>query len=205
MWIALGAALFGLSLGFAFFDSFGVPPDGEVRRVTVAVVFTGTFERVDAGLQLLHAGVVPRLYISGVNANAGILPDGFVSQFSQRNPNIADLRRLVECCAEWGVNANNTLQNGMDTKCWADRRGVRGPLLLITSRLHMARALDALLIALPGREIIPYPIDDPLSRVDDTAMRALEYLKYLSAPFARWFVGPRLLLGPFAKSCPSPL
>ena len=33
---------------------------------------------------------MPRLYISGVNGNAGIDPAHFVEQFSVRNPDIAD-------------------------------------------------------------------------------------------------------------------
>ena len=140
--ILLGLALVALTLGFAAFDSFSIPSEAEVRRASAAVVFTGAFERVDAGLQLVNAGAVPRLYVSGLNANAGILPARFVSHFSERNPNIADLRRLVECCVEWGELADNTFQNARDTKCWADRRGLTGPLLLITSRRHMARAHD---------------------------------------------------------------
>ena len=152
--IFLGAALVGVALDFFAFDSLSVPSDAEVRRAAAAVVFTGAFERVDAGLRLLEAGAVPRLYVSGVNANAGIPPARFVSQFSLRNPSIADLPRLVACCVEWGEDADNTLENAFDTKCWVDRRGVSGPLLLITSRRHMARALAALSGALPGRALI---------------------------------------------------
>jgi DUF218 domain len=70
---------------------------------------------------------------------------------------IADLQSLVACCVEWGENATNTLQNAQDTKCWVERREVVGPLLLITSRLHMARAIAALSAALPGRVLIAYP------------------------------------------------
>ena len=58
-------------------------------------------------------------------------PAHFVEQFSMRNPDIADLPRLVACCVEWGERADNTFQNAQDTKCWAERRGLTGPLLLI--------------------------------------------------------------------------
>jgi uncharacterized SAM-binding protein YcdF (DUF218 family) len=172
------------------------------------VVFTGAFERVDAGLQLLDAGIVPRLYISGVNANAGILPTDFVSQFAMRNPNIADLRRLVECCVEWGERADNTFQNARDTECWLDRRRLTGPLLLITSRSHMARAMAALSGALPSRVLIPYPVDDSRPFPDPLRGRAFEYVKYLGAIVAvrlPWIVGAQRLYGPLAGACPEKL
>ena len=117
------------------------------------------------GLRLADAGTVPRLYISGVNGNAGIDPARFVEQFSIRNAGIADLQRRVACCIEWGERADNTFDNAQDTKCWVGRRGLTGPLLLITSRQHMARAMAALSGALPDRVIVPYPskMDPPRS------------------------------------------
>jgi uncharacterized SAM-binding protein YcdF (DUF218 family) len=206
--LLLGLALVAVALGFAAFDSFSIPSEAEVRRASAAVVFTGAFERVDAGLQLVHSGVVPRLYVSGLNANAGILPARFVSQFSVRNPNIADLRRLVECCVEWGELADNTFQNAQDTKCWADRRGLTGPLLLITSRRHMARAMAALSGALPGRALIPYPADDALAPAGGLRGRTLEYIKYLGTLIANRLpsvVNARRRAGPFAELCPATL
>jgi uncharacterized SAM-binding protein YcdF (DUF218 family) len=204
----LGLALISVALGFVAFDSFTVPLKTEVRRASAGIVFTGALERVDAGLQLLDAGAIPRLYVSGVNAGAGIFPARFVSQFSLRNPNIPDSQRLVACCVEWGENANNTFQNASDTKCWVDRRGLTGPLLLITSRQHLARALAALAGALPHRALIPYPVDEAPSPTNSLRQRALEYLKYLGTIVAvrlPWVDNGNRLDGPFAKTCPSTL
>ena len=206
--VFLGMALISVALGFLAFDSFDVPSEAEVRRTSVGIVFTGAFERVDAGLRLLNAGAIPRLYVSGVNAGAGILPARFVSQFSARNQNIADLQGLVACCVEWGERANNTFQNAQDTKCWVDRRGMTGPLLLITSRRHMARALAALSGALPRRELIPYPVDEALSPTDSLRERALEYVKYLGTIVAvrlPWVDNSNRLYGSFANTYPSTL
>ena len=206
--ILLGLALVGVTLDFFAFDSFSVLSDAEVRRASAAVVFTGAFERVDAGLQLLDAGVIPRLYVSGVNANAGIPPARFVSQFSVRNPSIADLPRLVECCVEWGERADNTIQNAWDTKCWAERRGVSGPLLLITSRRHMARAMAALSGALPGRALIPYPVDDAPPSAGGLRGRAFEYVKYLGTHVAvrlPRIVRPKWLDQLIGEVCPATL
>ena len=58
-----------------------------------------------------------RLYISGVNESAGIDPAHLVEQFSIRNPNIADLRRLVACCVEWGQHANSSASRFCRLSC----------------------------------------------------------------------------------------
>jgi uncharacterized SAM-binding protein YcdF (DUF218 family) len=202
----LGLALVGAVVGYVSFDSFNVPSLDRIHQVSAAVVFTGQFQRVDVGLRLADAGAVPRLYISGVNGNAGIDPAHFVEQFSIRNPDIADLGRLVACCVEWGERADNTFQNAQGTKCWVDRRGLTGPLLLITSRQHMARAIAALSGALPDRAIVPYPVEDGLPTVGGTRMRI--YLKYLVTIVAARLpltVGAQRMYGPFAEGCPSTL
>ena len=202
----LGLALVGAVVGYVSFDSFSVPSLERIRQVSAAVAFTGQFDRVDVGLRLADAGTVPRLYISGVNGNAGIDPDHFVEQFSIRNPDIADLLRLISCCVEWSERADNTFQNAQDTKCWVDRRGLTGPLLLITSRQHMARAMAALSGALPDRAIVPYPVEDGNPTVGRTRMRT--YLKYLITIVAArlpLIVGAQRVYGPFAEGCPSTL
>lgn len=201
----VGLALISVALGFLVFDSFDVPLEAEVRRASAGIVFTGAFQRVDVGLQLLDRGAIPRLYLSGVNAGAGMRPARLVSQFSLRNPNIADLQRLVACCVEWGEAANNTFQNASDTKCWVDRRELAGPLLLITSRPHMARAMAVLSAALPGRELIAYPVEDARSSAQSLRGRTIEYLKYLGALVAvrlPSIVSAKLFDGAVAEPCP---
>jgi len=200
----LSLALVGGAVGYVSFDSFSVPH--RIHQVSAGVVFTGQFQRVDLGLRLADAGAVPRLYISGVNGNAGIDPAHFVEQFSIRNPGIADLPRLIACCVEWGERADNTFQNAQDTKCWVDRRGLTGPLLLITSRRTLARATAALSGALPGRVIVPYPVEDGPPEAGRNRMR--KYLKYLVTIVAARLplaVGAQRVYGPFAEGCPSTL
>jgi uncharacterized SAM-binding protein YcdF (DUF218 family) len=202
----LGLALFSLAIEYVRFDSFSIPSLDQIHQVSAAVVFTGQFERVDVGLRLADSGAVPRVYISGVNGKAGMDPFHFVEQFSVRNPDIVDLRRLVACCAEWGRRANNTFQNAQDTKCWVDRRALTGPLLLITSRKTMARAMVALLGALPDRIIVPYPVDDGPPTGGPTRMRA--YVKYLVTIVVEHLplgLGDQRVYGPFVDGCPDTL
>jgi uncharacterized SAM-binding protein YcdF (DUF218 family) len=195
-----------IAVALVTFDSFSPPSAMEIRRASAAVVFTGAFERVDAGLQLLDSRAVPRLFISGVNGNAGISPLRFVSQFSTRNLNIRDLQELKECCVQFGERADNTFQNALETKCWINGEGISGPLLLITSRLHMARARAALSGALPDHALIPYPVPDGPSPIGSLKSRASEYLKYLGTIIAvriPWVWGTQEILGPFARGCPA--
>ena len=106
---------------------------------------------------------------------------------------------------QWGERADNTFQNAQDTKCWVDRRGLTGPLL-ITSRRTMARAMAALSGALPNREIVPYPVEDGPPAVGRTRMR--KYLKYLVTIVAARLpstVGAERVYGSFAEGCPSRL
>jgi uncharacterized SAM-binding protein YcdF (DUF218 family) len=124
----------------ARFDAFGPPSAAAIRRAAVAIVFTGDFARIDEALKLLAARRVPRAYVSGVNGGAGLSRETFVAQFSKRNPELARLDKLVACCVEMGEAAENTCQNTRETGCWLKQRAIRGPLLLVTSRTHMARA-----------------------------------------------------------------
>jgi hypothetical protein len=166
LWRVAGRGFLGLALVSVAVEYFLLIRSAFRRwigstKLSAPVAFTDQF---DVGLRLAEAGAVPRLYISGVNGNAGMDPLHFVEQLSIRNPDIADLGRLVACCAEWGKRAKNTFQNAQDTKCWVDRSALTGPILLITSRQAMARAITALSGALPEREIIPYPVEDGAPR-----------------------------------------
>ena len=136
----IAAALFGAFFSYTPFDNSPAPSDADMGRAAAAVVFTDDFGRVDRGLLLVDAGIVRRLYVSGVNPEAGILPENFVAQFSARNPQITKFRWLVDCCVEWGGRSEITCQNALEVRCWTQRRGVFGLLLLITGRKHMARA-----------------------------------------------------------------
>jgi uncharacterized SAM-binding protein YcdF (DUF218 family) len=200
--IFFGLALAGVFVGYFAFDNFVTPSETQIHAATAAVVFTGQFNRVDAGLRLVNAGAIPRLYISGVNGTAGILKANFVSQFGPRNPDIPDLDRVVACCVQFGELADNTFQNAADTKCWVDRNRIKGPLLLITSRSHMARARAALWGAL-RRDILPYPVEDKINF--DTRARMKIYLKYLvtvASNFVPFPIDPEQEFGPFANGCP---
>ena len=121
-----------------------------------AVVFTGQFDRVRAGLAFLASGEIQHLLISGVNRGAGIHPERFATQFSLGK----DMRTaLSQGRLVLGVHATTTLENAAETRCWL--RGIHheGPILLITGTAHMPRASIALEHALPGTEVRRITVD----------------------------------------------
>lgn len=111
-----------------------------------AVVFTGQFDRIRKGLDLLRQGRIQRLLISGVNPEAGIVAERFAEQFALDGTMRKALAsgRLV-----LGTRAQTTLENATETACWVSAAEEGGSLLLITSRYHMPRASLVLEGALP--------------------------------------------------------
>lgn len=199
----LGCLLVLMTYHYVTFDEFETPDAELIHKTQAAVVFTGAYSRIDAGLRLRAGNQVPRLYISGFNRKAGVYPT-FVETFAKRNPMIADLGKLMSCCVEVGASARTTFQNALETKCWVNREGISGPLLLVTSRNHMARALADLRGKLPFFEVTPYPINDaPPTSGRERALNFLEYLASLIASRMPISLDPRNP-GVFEFSCPPP-
>ncbi len=143
------------------------------------VALTGGSDRVLEATELLARGQARRLLITGVNpmthgaALERILPIS---------------RELFNCCVDLGYQAQDTEGNARETRDWMQRRGLKGPLIVVTSNYHMPRALLELQAALPGVELFPYPVVGEHVRVesyleDRQVLRLLlrEYFKYLRA------------------------
>ena len=180
-------------------------PATKDRLPGTAVVFSGDFRRIDAGLTLLAEHDIQRLFVSGVNGGAGLSPQTFVRQFAQRNPQITDLPGLVNCCVAFGLEAKNTFQNAAETRCWLDRANVDGPVLLITSRSHLPRALLALSASIPSRRIIAYPIEERIA-THGALKEITNFTKLVGASVlihAPWLLGVLGLNGSFNDGCPA--
>jgi uncharacterized SAM-binding protein YcdF (DUF218 family) len=143
------------------------------------VVLTGGSDRVFEAAGLLARRQAHRLLITGVNptthgaALERILPIS---------------RELFGCCVDLGYQAQDTEGNARETRDWMQRRGLKGPLIVVTSNYHMPRALLELKAALPGIELYPYPVVSEHVRVESyleerRVLRLLlrEYFKYLRA------------------------
>jgi len=143
------------------------------------VALTGGSDRVFEAAGLLARRQAHRLLITGVNptthgaALERILPIS---------------RELFNCCVDLGYQAQDTEGNARETREWMQRRGLKGPLIVVTSNYHMPRAVLELEAALPGVALYPYPVVGEHVRVetyleDRRVLRLLlrEYFKYLRA------------------------
>jgi uncharacterized SAM-binding protein YcdF (DUF218 family) len=184
-----GAAAVLLSLGFVVFAHWATR---EVQPVAAAadgiVVLTGAEKRIPEGVRLLRQGLARRLLISGLNPR------------TKRK----DVRRLarsgdpqVDARIDLGYDAQDTTGNADEARNWVARWRFKR-LIVVTSSYHMPRSLFELGRALPGVELIPYPVvpgqlrDEPWwLHAGTTRMLVAEYLKLL--PAAARFAAARLL------------
>lgn len=178
----IAAVLISVQIYYVSFDTYRRPDDKQIKTAEVAVVFTGQFDRIDEALQLLSAGAVGRVFISGLNAGAGLSPSTFTQQFAKRNELMPNVPALIACCVQWAAAAQNTVQNGIETACWLRENQVAGPILLITSAAHMARAKLSLLAAGVRNPVIAYPTSD--QSADSSQTRELEFAKLLGFALA---------------------
>lgn len=174
-------ALFGamaLVLVFLFLDfmtrsDVSTTPDTLPRT---AIVFTGQYDRIHLGLDLLSAGRVDQLFITGVNRPAGLGVDRFVRQFELTPQEIAWLEAGRIVLAE---DANSTFENAWEAGCWL--RGQEGidAVTLITERRHMPRASIAL-----RHEIWPLRVarvyTDAAEDHDPTLINLQDFAAYLA-------------------------
>lgn len=153
---ALAATAFMVSLvtiwlaGFAVFvyavGGFTVPPASV--RTDAIIVLTGGAERINTGLDLLQRGSAGKLLISGVDERVSL--DKIMSMWngSLDNP---------DCCIFLGHMAQNTKENAIEARQWADQMYVSS-IRLVTSGTHLPRAIVEFHHALPQSKILPHPV-----------------------------------------------
>lgn len=149
--------VFALWLGGYLYFVYAVnhiePPQNE--RADAIIVVTGASERINKGLDLLHAGYTQELFISGVDRRVTMgklfsMWDGY----EQGNR---------PCCVTLGHAATNTWGNALEARNWVEAQQDMKTIWLITSAFHMPRAWLELKHALPAIEILPYPVESALT------------------------------------------
>ncbi len=122
-----------------------------LRYADGIVALTGDDDRIPNALRLLSQGKGRRLLISGVNK-------------STTTPELVTLNAgswretlFFYCCVDVGREALNTEDNAAETTAWVKRQGFKS-LIVVTSTYHMPRTLVELRQAMPGIELLPYPV-----------------------------------------------
>lgn len=146
IWVATACLVFLALLLSADFLRRSTPAALPASLPDTAIVFTGQFDRVEAGLALMEREQVEMLFISGVNRRAGIRPEGFAEQFSL-SPALRDA--LAQARFILASDADTTLENAIETACWLARQADNRTVVLVTHRYHMPRASLALERAVP--------------------------------------------------------
>lgn len=171
------AAGFGLFVTSLEHRDHSVLPRGEA-----AVALTGGAERISDALELLAEGKVGRLLITGVNQTT---TRGEIARLTPR------YSQWMRCCVDLGYEALNTRGNALETRDWLRRRGLTGPIVVVTSTYHMPRALLELRYLMPTTTFTPNHVVTESQRSGDWWLSAragrllvAEYMKFLVA-FAR--------------------
>jgi uncharacterized SAM-binding protein YcdF (DUF218 family) len=148
IWVVTACLVFLALLLSADFLRRSTPAALPANLPDTAIVFTGQFDRVEAGLVLLEREQVETLFISGVNRPAGIRPEGFAEQFVL-SPVLHDA--LAQGRIILAPDATTTLENAIETACWLAQQMQNRSLVLVTHRYHMPRASLALERAVPWK------------------------------------------------------
>lgn len=162
---------------FRFLGEVAAAPDAPERRSDAIVVLTGGAERVRTGLDLLDAGLAPRLLVSGA------APRLTLAEFSRaqgRDP--ATLAGRVTL----GRAAATTVGNAAETAAWlrAQGLGADASIRVVTAGYHMPRAMLELQRALPGAVLMAHAVvpsalrEGAVPRGRVARLMLTEYLKY---------------------------
>ena len=189
--ICVGAAgIWLLLLGFILFAA-AVSRQLTAPRAgadAIVVLTGGSERRIETAIKLMRDGLGGRLLITGVNPRtrpADLLPLAGAD--------------IGECCIDLGYDALDTVGNASEARNWAAYHGFKR-LLVVTSSYHMPRSLNELTLAMPGAELVAYPVMPRMLREgawwlrpSTTRVLAGEYLKLVQS-YARTLLQRALLM-----------
>ena len=169
----------GLTWSFSsFLDRIAIRERPLERHAEGAVALTGGADRISDAVGLLAQGRADRLLITGVN------PATTRGEIAKQTPAARD---LFDCCIALGYEAANTVGNAAETERWVRANHIRS-LIVVTSNYHMPRALAEMGSALPGVELVAYPVVSERERLhpwwsDGASARLIlwEWIKYNAA------------------------
>ncbi|XDZ65747.1 YdcF family protein [Alphaproteobacteria bacterium LSUCC0684] len=128
------------------------------------VVATGSGGRIQAGTALMLNGSAARMLISGTGS--GVSLDDIRLLAKETGTDHARIDAVFECCVDLGPEALDTRGNAIETRTWAEARGL-GEILLVTSDFHIPRALIEFRRAMPGIKVLPHAVRTPGLGIDE--------------------------------------
>lgn len=166
------------ALGFAGFAAFQPQPapmtPASAVKVDGIIVLTGGEGRIARGLDLLRAGIAPRMLISGVD------PEVRSGEFAAEYKVSAG---LLACCITLGYESVDTRSNARESAQWIARNHLRR-VRLVTSDWHMRRAAWEL------RQTIPADVElteDAVPTRPSLGILFAEYSKFILRRL--WHIG----------------
>lgn len=138
------------------------------------VVFTGAYDRIDLGLEMIASSRADQLIISGANRTSGLIPDRFPALF---DPTPEQAEWVSSGRIILAPDAHSTFENALETACWLEMQPEIDAVTLVTSRRHMARASLALQRAVGSVSVVRL-VSDPLEPYDRLKIDLDEFSKF---------------------------
>lgn len=148
--------------------------DRSERPPRTVAVFTGAYDRIYLGLDMITSDEADYLLISGANRTSGLIPHKFPALFdpTQEQAEWVTSGRIV-----LASGAHSTFENALETDCWLDTFTDVDEVTIITSRRHMARASLALERATGSVSVVRL-VSDPLEPYDRLKIDLDEFSKF---------------------------
>ncbi len=170
----LGAAAIVLAVMGAEFVTRSDTDDRSARPPRNLVVFTGSYDRIDLGLDMIAADAADRLLISGANRTSGLIPYKYPALF---DPSPEQAEWVTSGRIVLAPDALSTFENAMEAACWLKGEPDIESVAIITSRRHMARASLALDRA-AGSVTVVRLVSDPQEPYDRLKIDLDEFTKF---------------------------
>lgn len=138
------------------------------------VVFTGAYDRIDLGLEMIASDRADQLLISGANRTSGLIPDRFPALF---DPTPEQSEWISSGRIVLGADSHSTFENALETACWLETQPEVDSVTLITSRRHMARASLALQRSVGSVSVVRL-FSDPTEPYDRLEIDLDEFSKF---------------------------
>ncbi|MCX7567507.1 YdcF family protein [Sulfitobacter sp. F26169L] len=148
--------------------------DRSERPPRTVVVFTGAYDRIYLGLDMIASDEADYLLISGANRTSGLIPHKFPALF---DPTPEQAEWVTSGRIVLAPDAHSTFENALETDCWLDTLAGVDEVTIITSRRHMARASLALERA-TGSVSVVRMVSDPLEPYDRLTIDLDEFSKF---------------------------